>query len=92
MTTKSIKKENRQLGPWFHNIEVAPGISTRSIAPSEGPQPIDHPVKRSHVFENVVPKDLSGCKILDMGPLMVFLLLGVQSAVRMLWRTMLREK
>ena len=56
-----------KLGPWFHNIEIAPGVRTREIAPSEGPQPTDHPLARWEVFENVIPRDLTGMRVLDIG-------------------------
>lgn len=56
-----------ELGPWFHNIELAPGIATRGIAPAPGPQPADHPLRRWQVYREVLPADMRGMRVLDLG-------------------------
>ncbi len=55
------------LGPWFHNVEVMDDISTREICPSEGPQPIDHPLQRWRALEPHLPKSMNGLNVLDVG-------------------------
>lgn len=57
----------RALGPWFHNIEVAPGIFTRDIAPAPGPQPKNHPVPRWEKVRDALPEDMTGMSVLDAG-------------------------
>lgn len=55
------------LGLWFHNLELAPGLATRTIAPLPGPQPANHPLQRWRVYEDVLPRDMSGMRVLDLG-------------------------
>lgn len=57
----------KQLGGWFHQIDLGEGLFTRSISPSEGPQPLNHPINRWKVIEKHLPEDLNGCRILDIG-------------------------
>lgn len=57
----------REVGPWFHQVELAPGLSTRDVSPSEGPQPKDHPWPRWEQLRDQIPADLSGLRILDIG-------------------------
>ncbi|MCP6330096.1 hypothetical protein NL460_28580, partial [Klebsiella pneumoniae] len=47
-----LRAQITRLGPWFHNIQLAPGIATREIASSVGPQPVDHPIRRWRVYED----------------------------------------
>lgn len=49
-----------RLGPWYHNIELQPGVSTN---PPMG----DHPANRWRILEPFVPADLSGKTVLDIG-------------------------
>jgi tRNA (mo5U34)-methyltransferase len=65
--TSTLISKVKELGPWFHQIEVAEGVRTRDIAPSPGPQPRDHPLDRWIILEKVIPRDLSGLRILDIG-------------------------
>jgi tRNA (mo5U34)-methyltransferase len=65
--TNTLISKVKELGPWFHQIEVAEGVRTRDIAPTSGPQPKDHPIDRWVILENVIPRDLSGLRILDIG-------------------------
>lgn len=62
-TTDKIK----ELGPWFHQIEVEPGVWTRDIAPSPGPQPVNHPHDRWKIISQTLPEDMSGMSVLDAG-------------------------
>lgn len=62
-----LRAQITRLGPWFHNIQLAPGIATREIAPSVGPQPVDHPIRRWRVYEDVLPADMTGMRVLDLG-------------------------
>lgn len=57
----------KELGPWFHQIEVAEGVRTRDIAPAPGPQPVDHPVPRWKKIEGLLPESMSGMRVLDLG-------------------------
>ena len=56
-----------EIGPWFHSIDMGEGIRTREVAPLPGPQPDDHPRERWADLTGVVPADLSGQRILDIG-------------------------
>jgi tRNA (mo5U34)-methyltransferase len=62
-----IELKIRELGPWFHQIEVVPGLWTRTIAPAPGPQPKDHPRSRWRILEKAIPRDLTGMRVLDIG-------------------------
>ena len=57
----------REVGPWFHQVDLGGGIRTRDIAPADGPQPLDHPQLRWGAVKNVLPADCSGLRILDLG-------------------------
>ena len=88
--TSTLISKVKELGPWFHQIEVAEGVRTRDIAPSPGPQPRDHPLDRWIILEKVIPRDLSGLRILDIGALKAFLPLRWPDAAHKLWRSMPR--
>ena len=49
-----------RLGPWYHNIVFAPGLMTKPSNP-------DYPASRWRVLERMVPKDLRGKSVLDIG-------------------------
>jgi len=49
-----------RMGPWYHNIQLAPGIFTN---PKRG----DYPASRWRTLEPHVPPDLSGKTVLDIG-------------------------
>ena len=51
----------RDLGPWFHNLTIG-GIQT---APDHFLG--DYPNFKWQGFRQVVPEDLSGCSVLDVG-------------------------
>lgn len=57
----------REVGPWFHQVELSPGVRTRDVSPSEGPQPTDHPWPRWEQLRHHIPADVSGMRVLDVG-------------------------
>ena len=57
----------RRLGPWFHQIDLGDQVLTRSVAASPGPQPLDHPLPRWLKIKDVLPADMSGMSVLDVG-------------------------
>jgi tRNA (mo5U34)-methyltransferase len=61
VTNDSIAQRIEELGPWFHNIELA-GVQT---APSHFLG--DYPTLHWRTFENAVPWDLRGRSVLDIG-------------------------
>lgn len=63
----ALRERVAALGPWFHNIQLSPAVATRQIAPSPGPQPADHPLRRWRVYEDVLPADMTGMRVLDLG-------------------------
>lgn len=67
MDQNAVKNKIIELGPWFHQIEITPELRTRDIAPSPGPQPIDHPLWRWQACCQYLPEDMTGLRVLDMG-------------------------
>jgi len=65
--SEDISKKLDELGPWFHNIEVAEGIETRKINPSTGPQPVSHPLSRWEALDPHIPQNMEGMHVLDVG-------------------------
>jgi tRNA (mo5U34)-methyltransferase len=59
-TTQQLEERIAALGPWYHNIEIAPGVWTN---PPIG----DYPERRWRSIEPWVPDDLSGKSVLDIG-------------------------
>jgi tRNA (mo5U34)-methyltransferase len=57
----------RSLGPWFHQIEILPGLWTRDVSPMPGPQPRNHPHDRWEAFARHLPADMTGMRVLDAG-------------------------
>jgi tRNA (mo5U34)-methyltransferase len=49
-----------RLAPWFHNVQLTDKIGTRPEVP-------DHPANRWRVIESLVPQDLRGKTVLDIG-------------------------
>jgi len=62
-----MKESIKNIGPWFHNVEVKNGVFTREISPMEGPQPISHPIARWEALKPHIPNNMSGLNILDIG-------------------------
>jgi tRNA (mo5U34)-methyltransferase len=50
----------KRLGPWYHNVVFAPGVMSNPGNP-------DYPASRWRVLDQVIPKDLSGKSVLDIG-------------------------
>src|SRR5262249_34663739 len=50
----------KRLGPWYHNVVFAPGVMSN-------PGNADYPASRLRVLDQVIPKDLSGKSVLDIG-------------------------
>jgi tRNA (mo5U34)-methyltransferase len=50
----------RRLGPWYHNVELAPDVMTN-------PANKDYPMSRWRILDRVIPKDLKGKTVLDIG-------------------------
>jgi tRNA (mo5U34)-methyltransferase len=55
-TAKTIER----LGPWYHNVVFAPGTMTN-------PSNADYPASRWRVLDPLIPKDLRGKSVLDIG-------------------------
>ena len=49
-----------RLGPWYHNMVFASGVMSN-------PENADYPASRWRVLDQVIPKDLSGKSVLDIG-------------------------
>lgn len=58
----ALRKGIEELGPWFHNIDLHDGITT---APDHFLG--DYPRFKFATFEDVLPADLSGKSVLDIG-------------------------
>jgi tRNA (mo5U34)-methyltransferase len=54
-----------RLDPWFHAIELAPGVWTKTE--SVAGEPADHPRETWDIVKNCLPLDLSGKSVLDVG-------------------------
>lgn len=50
----------QRLGPWYHNVVLGPGVLTNPSNP-------DYPASRWRVLDQVIPKDLGGKSVLDIG-------------------------
>ena len=58
----ALRERIRALGPWFHNIDLGGGITT---APEHFLG--DYPTFKFETFAHVIPDDLSGKSVLDIG-------------------------
>ncbi len=59
---EALRRRAAELGPWFHNIELAPGVWT---APDHFLG--DYPNVKWRRFADAIPRDLSGLSVLDIG-------------------------
>ncbi|KMO30235.1 SAM-dependent methyltransferase [Methylobacterium tarhaniae] len=59
---QSLRRGAEALGPWFHNIEIAPGLFT---APDHFLG--DYPMVKWRSFADAVPADLTAKSVLDIG-------------------------
>jgi tRNA (mo5U34)-methyltransferase len=57
-TEMALKLE--RLGPWYHNVVFAPGVMSN-------PSNSDYPASRWRVLDPVIPRDLRGKSVLDIG-------------------------
>lgn len=59
MDTAELRREIDELRPWYHNLELAPGVWTN---PAMG----DYPRRRWDIIAPHVPADLTGKTVLDL--------------------------
>ncbi|MFN2532120.1 MAG: DUF1698 domain-containing protein [Pyrinomonadaceae bacterium] len=65
MTREEILSRIDQLGPWFHCIELGPGLVTKTA--SAVGEPVDHPLPTWKKVKATLPNDVSGMSVLDVG-------------------------
>lgn len=65
MTREEILSELKRLEPWFHRIDLGGGIYTKTE--SVMGEPIDHPFGPWQTIQKLLPRDLSGKTLLDVG-------------------------
>ena len=66
-SNKVLVEKIKKIGPWFHNIEVRQDVFTRVIAPTSGPQPVNHPSIGWMTLEPHLPTSMAGMYVLDVG-------------------------
>ncbi len=65
MTREEIQSELKRLQPWFHRIDLGNGLYTKTE--SVMGEPIDHPLGPWQTIQKLLPRDLSGKTLLDVG-------------------------
>ena len=65
MTREEILAELKRLEPWFHRIDLGDGIYTKTK--SVMGEPVDHPFGPWQTIQKLLPLDLSGKTLLDVG-------------------------
>ena len=65
MDREDLLEGIHRLDPWFHCIELAPGVLTKTE--SVAGEPADHPRETWEIIRNCLPADLSGKSVLDVG-------------------------
>lgn len=65
MTSEEILSELKRLEPWFHRIDLGGGLFTKTE--SVMGEPIDHPLGPWQTIQKLLPPDLSGKTLLDVG-------------------------
>lgn len=65
MTREEILAELKRLEPWFHRIDLGDGLFTKTE--SVMGEPIDHPLGPWQTIQKLLPRDLSGKTLLDVG-------------------------
>ncbi|MGH9871898.1 MAG: DUF1698 domain-containing protein [Pyrinomonadaceae bacterium] len=65
MTREEIQSELKRLEPWFHRIDLGNGLFTKTE--SVMGEPIDHPLGPWQTIQKLLPLDLSGKTLLDVG-------------------------
>ena len=65
MTHEEILAELKRLEPWFHRIDLGDGIFTKTK--SVMGEPVDHPLGPWQTIQKLLPRDLTGKTLLDVG-------------------------
>ena len=65
MTREQIQAELKRLEPWFHRIDLGDGLYTKTE--SVMGEPVDHPCGPWQTIRGLLPRDLSGKTVLDVG-------------------------
>ncbi len=65
MTREEILSELKRLEPWFHRIDLGAGLFTKTE--SVMGEPVDHPLGPWQTIQKLLPPDLSGKTLLDVG-------------------------
>ncbi|HEV7798756.1 MAG TPA: DUF1698 domain-containing protein [Pyrinomonadaceae bacterium] len=65
MTREEILSELKRLEPWFHRIDLGGGLYTKTE--SVMGEPVDHPRAPWQTIQKLLPPDLSGKTLLDVG-------------------------
>jgi tRNA (mo5U34)-methyltransferase len=65
MTREEILAELKRLEPWFHRIDLGEGLYTKTE--SVMGEPVDHPFGPWQTIQKLLPADLSGKTLLDVG-------------------------
>ncbi|MEP6568949.1 MAG: DUF1698 domain-containing protein [Acidobacteriota bacterium] len=65
MTREEIQAELKRLEPWFHRIDLGNGLYTKTE--SVMGEPVDHPLGPWQTIQELMPRDLSGKTVLDVG-------------------------
>lgn len=65
MTREEILSELKRLAPWFHRIDLGNGLYSKTE--SVMGEPVDHPYGPWQTIQKLLPRDLSGKTLLDVG-------------------------
>ncbi len=65
MTQEEILSELKRLAPWFHRIDLGGGLYTKTE--SVMGEPVDHPLGPWQTIQKLLPRDLNGKTVLDVG-------------------------
>jgi tRNA (mo5U34)-methyltransferase len=65
MTREEVLAELKRLEPWFHRIDLGGGLYTKTE--SVMGEPVDHPRGPWQTVQKLLPADLSGKTLLDVG-------------------------
>ena len=65
MNQQQIQTELERLQPWFHRIDLGDGVFTKTE--SVMGEPVDHPAGVWQTIGKILPQDLRGRTVLDVG-------------------------
>jgi tRNA (mo5U34)-methyltransferase len=65
MEESLLKERVQKLGPWFHKVDLGNGVTTKTE--SVFGEPADHPLTTWEYVKRVLPEDLKGKSVLDIG-------------------------